>query len=163
MPLSTATRCRCRLRGICKSSSTKASAALISSSKSGSFFVAAGTPFGGNEFALLHVEASPRNGLPFVETGLAQGDAVGLGLTAYSAGGLKVDDVGQNLSVVRPLFEIVWQHSLQPINLVDQSIRPLCDFLIAPTFCEFHGFSPPPTQPVDFLVTLARNPLARYM
>jgi hypothetical protein len=72
----------------------------------GALFVAAGTQFGGNEFALLHVEASPRNGLPFVKAGLAQGDAVGLGLTAYSAGGLKVDDVGQNLPVVRPLFEI---------------------------------------------------------
>jgi hypothetical protein len=72
----------------------------MGSGQSGSFFVAAGTPFGGNEFALLHVEASPRNGLPFVETGLAQGDAVGLGLTAYSAGGLKVT-AGSNAFSVR--------------------------------------------------------------
>jgi hypothetical protein len=45
------------------------------------------------EPSLAHIEALPGNGLPFVETGLAEGHTFGAGLQAGFAVGLKVDDI----------------------------------------------------------------------
>jgi hypothetical protein len=42
----------------------------------------------------MHFEGLVLHGLPFVETGLAEGDAAGFGLAAGVAGSLEVDDVG---------------------------------------------------------------------
>ena len=66
------------------------------SSQPDAFGVAASASFSGDEFALLHVEALARHGLPLVESGLAQRDAVGFGLSALAAGCVEVDDVGHD-------------------------------------------------------------------
>jgi hypothetical protein len=66
---------------------------MLRSCQLGSFLVAAGASFGGEEFAVMHFEGLVLHGLPFVETGLAEGDAAGFCLAAVAAGGLEVDDV----------------------------------------------------------------------
>ena len=67
----------------------------------GSFLVAAGATFGGEEFAVMHFEGLVLHGLPFVKAGLAQGDAAGFCLAADAAGGLEVDDVGHLRNLFR--------------------------------------------------------------
>ena len=61
------------------------------------FLAAAGTDFGGEELALLDVEAAPGQDLPFVEARAAERLVVG----ANAAGGLEGDDVGHG-----PMFKI---------------------------------------------------------
>jgi hypothetical protein len=61
-----------------------------------SFFVAALTALDGDELALANIEALPKRGFPFMETGLAERDALGAFSKARLAGGLEVDDVGHS-------------------------------------------------------------------
>ena len=54
----------------------------------------------------MHFEGLVLHGLPFVETGLAEGDAAGFCLAAVAAGGLEVDDVVHCFSLVYYSFQI---------------------------------------------------------
>ena len=66
---------------------------MLRSCEPGSFLVAAGAAFGGEKFAVVHFEGLVMHSFPFMETGLAKGDAASFGLAAFAAGCLEVDDV----------------------------------------------------------------------
>ena len=49
----------------------------------------------------MHFEGLIFNRLPFVETGLAQGDGLGAGLQARAADAVEVDEVGHRQEIIR--------------------------------------------------------------